>query len=298
VTDGRADAASGGPAPAGAAAGNPDDPTPPSRAGMAPYFGFDLPLAERLGRIAAAGFRHTFLWWGPPDDLFVAGRGHEAPAIARDAGLTVDNAHVPFQEANELWTAGPAGLRRFRDRHLAWLDELAEHGIGCMLMHVTHALQWPGPSPAALDAMRSVADAAADRGIDLAFENTRLREPLDWLLTELDAPHVGLCYDSSHDWHWSAAPGGLLRTWGRRLLYTHLSDVCCHEDRHMLPGEGDIDWPALAADFPRRTYAGPLTLEVIPADTARFAGPDDLLQQARQAYDRLARLFRPADDQR
>jgi sugar phosphate isomerase/epimerase len=228
------------------------------------YFGFELPLGQRLELIRRAGFVATALWWGPPEELFIQGRLHEAPAMARDAGLTVENLHVPYEQANDIWSSRSAQRQAFVDRHITWLDECAGCGVGCMVLHVTHGEHAPAPTPQGVEAFGAVVRAARQRGVRLALENTRRRDALDALLAGYGDEHVGLCFDSSHDHLWGRPAGVVLRQWGHRMFQTHFSDAVTDRDRHMLPRDGILNWMELARDFPRQTYGGPVMLEVMP----------------------------------
>ena len=67
---------------------------------------------------------------------------------------------------------------------------------------------------------------------------------------------------------------------GNRLVTTHFSDTDGRMDRHFLPGDGVIDWTAVAAAFPK-SYTGPLILEVMPYKTPNLS-PDNFLAEAYQ----------------
>jgi sugar phosphate isomerase/epimerase len=53
----------------------------------------------------------------------------------------------------------------------------------------------------------------------------------------------------------------LIERWGRRWRYTHVDDNDGLEDRHWRPGQGSIDWKALAGLMERAKYTGPLMME-------------------------------------
>ena len=96
-------------------------------------------------------------------------------------------------------------------------------------------------------------DHARKQGISLAFENLEGEEYLDALLTRYASEsHVGFCWDSGHD-HCYPHTMDFLARFGHRLLMTHLSDnfglrdpsgiPSTGDDLHLLPFDGDLDWP-------------------------------------------------------
>ena len=72
--------------------------------GIFSWFGYELPLSERLDLIAAAGFESTCLWFGPEEKLVVSDQADQMPKLARQSGLRVDNIHVPQVGCNSLWS--------------------------------------------------------------------------------------------------------------------------------------------------------------------------------------------------
>ena len=99
----------------------------------------------------------------------------------------------------------------------------------------------------------------------LAVENTRKSHYyLDQLYSSIESPFLGLCYDSSHDFLSVSEPGEILRKWGHLLVATHLSDNDGISDKHWIPRKGAIDWEMVKECFPKDTYTGFLTLEVVP----------------------------------
>jgi len=108
---------------------------------------------------------------------------------------------------------------------------------------------------------------------------------LDRVLTEVDCEAVGFCYDSGHA---NVDRAGLrdLHAYGHRLLTMHLHDNS-GEDSHVLPYEGDVDWPELMATLGELDYRGNLLLEVCLASSAF----QDAAVFLHEAYRRARRLL-------
>ncbi|MCC6485447.1 MAG: sugar phosphate isomerase/epimerase [Armatimonadetes bacterium] len=231
--------------------------------GMFSWFGLKLPLKERLQLIRDAGFEATTLWWGVErsDNAETLG---EAPAIVRDLGLYLENIHVPYDGCADIWSDSATTRAHIAGRYLRWIEDCHTHAIPVLVTHISRTPSAPGPTAAGLALISDLLENARQAGVVIAIENTRRADYLQAIFTELDSAALGFCFDTSHNWLWTKE-ARLLRDFGSRLACVHLSDTVGALDRHWLPGEGAVDWKAVAADFPR-PYHGCLTLEVAPKD--------------------------------
>lgn len=250
--------------------------------GIFSWYDYDVPMQDRFQSIRKAGFEATSLYWSAEDNNH--GCDPEAlPAMARDAGLLVENAHVPYETCNDLWSEQAPVRERILSQHLCWVEDMARHRIPCMVMHLTGGADLPAPGTLCLDSMSRIVAAAEELGVVVAVENTRRRDYVDFVLREVKSAHLGFCYDSSHARLNTDQGIGLLRDWGHRLTAVHLSDNDGRLDQHRLPGVGVIDWPILMAAFPVHCYTGCLTLEVVPPNEVK---PSDHREFLAQAYPR------------
>ena len=247
--------------------------------GVFSWFGYDIPMKDRLRAICQAGFGTTSVWWGPFDN--VGADYHDVPAMVRDAGLRMDNAHLPFDYPNLFWCDSDLMRNAVVEQHIRWLDECVQYGIGTAVMHITAGAQARDPAGKGVDAIRRIVEAADQRKLVVAVENTRMRPHLDLVFAEIENDHLAFCYDSSHDRARSNDSPWLLRWLGNRLAVTHFSDNDGKEDRHWLPGNGVIDWPKVAAVFPHDTYEGCIHLEVVPNEAEKASlSPEAFLVKA------------------
>lgn len=256
--------------------------------GLFAYFGYELPLVRRLELIARAGFTHTAMWWGHEEVLVRQGRRCEMPAMVRDAGLAPLNVHLDFVDCNDIWSPDRTVREAWLARRSADVEECARLDVRCAILHVTHGMDAPGVTAGGLKALERLVRQAEQADVTLAVENTRRDDIIHRVLEEFDSPAVGFCYDSSHDWMWGRPRGGTLGRWGSRLVQTHLADCDAEgHDRHLLPGDGPLDWRAVAEVFPH-AYHGALMLEVMPRDLGRWEGPEAFLTEAMRRLEWLA----------
>ena len=92
---------------------------------------------------------------------------------------------------------------------------------------------------------------------------------------------VGICLDTGHAVLNGQLPQEEVRAAGHRLLATHLHDSDSESD-HWVPGDREIDWPAVVAALRAVDYDGAWTFEVIRAGWRD--GPEVSARQTLEAY--------------
>jgi sugar phosphate isomerase/epimerase len=249
--------------------------------GFFSWFGYDLPFQDRLSLIAQAGFRDISVWLGSEEQLYSQGRSREMRAIAAHEGLDIQCAHAACRDCNLLWDGTNEDKRQLRKQIIYDLDLCKELHAPTMVMHACAGATPPSPNQEGLDLIRDVANHAEAANVVVALENTRKPEVIDYVLSRVDSPYIGFCYDSCHDFLYSCNPGELLRSWGHRLVYTHFNDTDGKLTRHWIPGKGIVDWQLIADVFPEQ-FTGNLSLEVEPMDP-RFEPVEMFLRESLHA---------------
>ncbi len=247
--------------------------------GIFSWFGFVMPLPKRLELIKKAGFDAATIWWedeiGSPKI-----KKEKMPNIVRESGLILENIHVPYDDADDLWSESKTLRNKIVYRHIEWLNDCAELDIPVMLMHIIDRNFLPDPNKWGIESLSRLLKAAEDLGVKIAIENTGSVDYIDYVLRDLLSDHLVFCYDSSHDFIYSKEKAAILKKQGQRLKHLHLSDNDLAEDRHWLPGEGIIDWQQLSNAFPRDTYKGNITLEVYPGVEDIISSPQYFIEKA------------------
>ena len=236
-----------------------------SKLGFFSWFGYDLPFQQRLNLIRQAGFRNISVWFGHEEQLYSQGRSLEMLSIATREGLNIECAHAPYRDCNLIWGGSDEDRRQLRGQTTDHLTLCRELHAPIMVMHPCKGPTPPSTNSDGLDLISDMAKDAEALNVVIAFENTRKPEVIDYILSHIDSPYVGFCYDSSHDFLHSSRPGQLLNSWGHRLVYTHLSETDGKVDRHWIPGKGIVDWQLVSEVFPKE-FAGTISLEVQPMD--------------------------------
>lgn len=268
--------------------------TRPFPLGIFSYIGYDLPIGERIRLIKEAGFDATSLWWGDEEDDYRRGIHRLTPNLVRDHGLYLEFVHVAFKDCNDFWNENGSDRERVVAQHLDWVQDCADLGIPAMVMHAMRGSYRGEINPYGLECIARIVSAAEDAGITIALENTRRMDCFEFICSEIDSPSLGFCYDSSHERLCTEDTGILLRRRGDRLKVTHLSDNDGLSDKHWLPGDGIIDWPATMDAFPSETYSGCFNLEVVHGDVANALSPTEFLAEAYKRAIWLVGMIRAA----
>jgi D-psicose/D-tagatose/L-ribulose 3-epimerase len=167
-------------------------------------------------------------------------------------------------------TEDPDVLRRGRARLTDALELTsalgADHLVGCLYSALG---KYPGPATTvaranAVDSVRELADAAADRGVQIGLEvvnryETNLLNTAEQALSfidDIDRENVTVHLDTYHmniEEGDIARPVGFL---GDRLGYVHIG-----ESHRGYLGSGTIDWPRFFRALVAAGYRGPITFE-------------------------------------
>jgi sugar phosphate isomerase/epimerase len=235
---------------------------------MFSWFGYPLPFEERLQLIKEAGFCASSFWLGEEEELVRTGKLDAMPALIRSQGLFLEYAHAPDAGCNDLWSESRYQRQKIKEIYHRYIAVCQKHRIPILAFHVSQSKgeQPVAPTEEGLKVVEELVKFAEDCDVKIAVENTMAPTFLDFVLSQIESPHLGFCYDTSHDFLYSPEPGLLIERWGKRLLMTHLADNDGVLDRHWLPGAGIIDWEVVRSRFPSETYRGFYNLEVFPKD--------------------------------
>ncbi|MCL2002808.1 MAG: sugar phosphate isomerase/epimerase [Oscillospiraceae bacterium] len=245
------------------------------------WFGYNLPMKESLELIKRAGFDGVTLWWSVD---FGRTDFRDAPDLVRRAGLFVENIHAPFEGINNLWLDTLDG-DTLTDYFLQSVDDCAEYQMPAMVLHLSGGSRPPPFNELGLDRFKRIVERAEKRGVSVAFENLRKPEYLDYVLSRIDSPRAGFCYDSGHH-HCYTPDEDFFAKHGSRLKALHLHDNDGGGDRHRLPFDGTIDWAAVMKQISQAGYKGAVAME------AQNLGYESLPPEAflRLLFERAERL--------
>ena len=263
------------------------------RFGVFIWFGYRIPIQERVLLIKETGFDTVLHWW---DDSFaeIEGLTKEAQAEQiRKAGLDIENAHLLPDKVNHIWYDTLDGQATF-ESYLSDLNGLAKHNIQVAVLHPSSGVDAPPVSDIGLHRIRALAERAEQLGVRIALENMRNTHILAHLLDSISSPALGFCYDSGHDFIWSPAPYELLKKYKDRLFAIHLHDNMGKSDDHLPPGSGLVNWDIVRFEIEDSVYSGAYTLE---SDSAVVPATRTPKEHLKLHYDNAVRTFNTSKNQ-
>ena len=260
---------------------------------MLTYFGDwpgynEISFTERYRLIRQAGFGGTLVWWDEEEQ----GDFRTQQEYARKAGLWVENMHASFDHANDFWQDDVAGQAVF-DYYMMCVNDCGAFEIPTVVMHTGCGGEpLPPISEISLRRFAQLIERAEQKGVNIAIENqcdpVKTQRAMD-VLERFDSPRLGMCFDSGHA-NVCALGAEMLKQYGHRLKALHLHDNHSANDEHLLPFEGNIDWPELMRKIELLGYQGATTLEV-GGDCGAIA-PEEYLARAYEQAKKLDNLRR------
>ncbi|MBO7742261.1 MAG: sugar phosphate isomerase/epimerase [Victivallales bacterium] len=70
-------------------------------------------------------------------------------------------------------------------------------------------------------------------------------EELQYIMDKFPTPHLGICFDVNHIMNRHKELPAMIDTLAPRIRSFHISDYDGVDERHWMPGQGIIDWPAV-----------------------------------------------------
>lgn len=199
-------------------------------------------------------------------------------------------------QALELAAENTEVRRRTTALYCKLIREYASEGIGKFVIHPSSE---PVSTDAAhrrkrlsdtRDALSSLAEVAALHGATIAVENLPRTclgstiEELEYLVSA--SPKLGICFDTNH--LLTDTNEELIRRLGNRITALHVSDYDRINERHWMPGEGDINWHALYRSLIESGFSGVWLYEVVNKEkTIRREhpiAPRDLYENAQSIF--------------
>lgn len=234
---------------------------------------YDLPTTRRslqllkdLG-LDAVEYSHALHW---SDDEVAAVR-----EMTAEIGLVPWSLHA-WEGGDVLTSEGVAAS-------IQGLTRAAEVALGLgvgIVVHHTNGSTLEGDGPERLAAEAALLRECWRPGMRFALETMSTLEHCRYMLALVDelGPEVaGVNVDTGHANLGDLGAEQAVRLSGRRLITTHLQDNHRTHDEHLPPGDGLIDWPAVAAALSEVGYSGCLMMELTdqPSPERRAAGVID-----------------------
>ena len=232
------------------------------KTGIFSWYGFRTPIKQRLENIKDVGFDATMLWWGD-DKAFDELDKTNLVKETRKRNLEIENIHVPFDNANAIWSIDSAERQRQVEIYKKFIRDCATYQIPAMVMHISKGTEIKEPNNLGEKAIEELAEMAERCQVRLALENTRNNKLLEYLMVNIGSKNLGVCYDTSHAQLYGDETFQLMEKFKDRIFCFHISDNDGQDDKHRIMREGVIDWKKFQSKFPVE-YTGIVSAEVYP----------------------------------
>lgn len=245
-----------------------------------------MPIKRRFELIKSAGFNSVMIWWGDGTGNF-EGQRFAYRSLATKYDLYICNAHLPFDECNDLWLDTSVG-DEYSDIICKQIAECGESKIPTVVMHISRGLTPPPYNKVGLERLKKIVDVAEKNNVNLALENLRFVEYIDFIFQNINSPKLGFCFDSGHNNFFT--PGiDILSKYRQHLFALHLDDNMGDADIHMLPFDGTTNWDRIIKTLREIKYNGVLSLEVQQDRHEKYYGlsPENYLVLA---FERAGRI--------
>ena len=253
--------------------------------GINTSLGFKLTTEEMMVKIKDAGFDAIFTGWSRNTPIA------EYKKTADSLGLEYTFIHAPFGDIEKMWDEGDGGDNALATQ-LECLDACAENGIPTMICHVFKGFGEEHPTMLGVKRFEKLLDAAQEKGVMIAFENTEGESYLDLLVKELShKKSFGFCIDTGHEMCYNHSKD-LIGKYGDKLIATHINDnlgilgekIFWLDDLHLLPFDGIGDFKGVCERIKKTPFKGTLTFELTVISKPDRHENDKYLEMGVDAY--------------
>lgn len=217
----------------------------------------DVNVFETINAIKNAGFKNVFIqWynkdWNPSQE--------EQLRYIKECGLNVIFAHLGYQGINNLWLDNEIG-NSLVERYKNDIRICKENNIPMIVMHLTSKSEAPQYNEVGLNRLKEIVDYAKELDIKVAFENTKIKGYLDYVIDNIDNENVGICFDSGH-FHVHFDDDLDFDKFKNKIFAVHLHDNDKSDDLHLMPFDGTLNWKEVINNLKKSNYNGPITMEL------------------------------------
>ena len=210
-------------------------------------------VLETINSIKNAGFKNVFIQWYDKD--WECSQDNQVK-ICKELGLNIIFAHLGYKNINYIWEEGIEG-EKLVEKYKKDILNCKQYNIPMVVMHLTSKSVDPIYNEIGLNRLKQITQYAQELGIKVAFENTKIKGYLEYVLENIRKDNVGICYDAGHC-HVHFNDEFNFEIFKDRIFAVHLHD----NDLHLLPFDGTINWNYVIKKLKECNYNGPITLEL------------------------------------
>jgi len=231
------------------------------KSGLYTWFGYILPIEEKLKMIKDVGFETICTWWG--NDFDVTDGDYRTHAyLAQKHGLYLEHSHIPYYGCDNLWLDTLDGQEILK-LHIEAVRAAGESDVPTLVMHPHDRVQIGGKRfEIFTDRLNRIIDACDKYEVNLAIENLSDEKIIrDVQAIVKDIPFVGMCFDAGHNNVTGKGDLSLLEDHKNKIFALHIHDNDTTKDAHLIPYEGNLNWKGFRQIMETSSFEGSLMLE-------------------------------------
>ena len=160
-----------------------------------------------------------------------------------------------------------------------------------VVMHLTSKKKAPMYSEIGLNRIREIVEYAKKLNIKVAFENTKIKGYLEYVLENIKDDNVGICFDAGH-YHVHFDDEFDFDFFKDRIFAVHLHDNDKSDDLHLLPFDGTIDWNYIFNKLKECNYTGYITMEICYSNDYQNMSLDDFYKTGYERGLQLSKIVK------
>lgn len=248
---------------------------------------------ETIDAIVSAGFKNVFIqWynkeWNPTQE--------EQLKYVREKGLNIIFAHLGYKNMRDIWVDCENG-ENLVENFINDIKICKDNGISLVVMHLIGGIDVPPYNELGLKRLKKIIEYAEALDVNIAFENTKQKEYLYYVLDNFDNKNVGICFDSGH-YHIFSNDEFNFEKYKDRIFAIHLHDNDKSDDLHLLPFEGTSNWEDIIKNLSKANYDGPITMEICYRYNYLEMGINKFYEKAYEVGKQLQSMFSVLDESR
>lgn len=208
------------------------------------------------------GFSNLGLYW--KSNYF---KSVSLTKLAKKMNFNIVAIHAPFKKCGSIWKNNFSGFIFF---HLMkkYIKLAKKFGIENIVCHSNDKNEF-SPTKVGLKRFKKLVLLCEKYNINLALENIRTIDHVDYLMKNIESPNLRICLDIGHANVYVAKPLVMIEKYNTKISTVHISDNDDVKDLHLIPGQGKIDWKVIIPKL-KEIYSGPLMLELDNNKTKDF----------------------------
>lgn len=128
-------------------------------------------------------------------------------------------------------------------------------------MHLVGGSEYINMTSIGLERFKTICEYAKEKGVKVAFENTKLKGYLEFILSNITYSNVGVCFDSGH-YHCHFKDEFDFYKFKDRILCVHIHDNFGESDEHLIPFDGNLEYNKVIEGLKIANYSGDMILEL------------------------------------